>query len=100
MSVDLEQFTRGWFTIDAVQLTEDNLWAVFEWADSKPYFGPKAEGDEQHPITGLTVWEPTGRNKATWGDWVYRTPGGDFRTKPDADFRAYFQPVQRGGGAS
>jgi hypothetical protein len=95
MSLDLQQFTRGWFTIDAVQLTETNLWDVFEWADSKPFYGPKPDDwtDPTPPITGLTVVEPTGRNKAEFGDWVYRTPGGAFRTKPDAEFRELFQPV-------
>jgi hypothetical protein len=88
VELTLEQFTRGWFTIDAVQLTPENLNAVFEWADSKPFHGPGGA------ITGLTVFEPTGRNKAEFGDWVYLTPGGDFKTKPDAEFREYFQPAE------
>jgi hypothetical protein len=94
MTLDLQQFRRGWFTIDAIQLTEANLWQVFEWADSKPFAGPKVEAAGPHPITGLTVFEPTGRNKAEFGDWVYRTPGGDFRTRPDAEFRELFTPVE------
>lgn len=95
MTLDLQQFTRGWFTIDAVQLTEDNLWDVFEWADSKPFYGPAPDGwtDPTPPITGLTVFEPTGRYKAEFGDWVYRAPGGVFRTSPDAEFRDLFKPV-------
>ena len=84
----LGQFTRGWFTIDAVQLTPENLNAVFEWADSKPFV-------ENGGVTGLTVFEPTGRNKANWGDWIYRTPGGDFRTRPDGEFRELFTPAEK-----
>jgi hypothetical protein len=90
----IRYFKRGFFTsIPAVQLTEDNLWDVFEWADSKPFYGPKHDSDAQHPIMGLTVFEPSGRNKASWGDWIYRTPAGDFRTYPDAEFRERFEPV-------
>jgi hypothetical protein len=93
-ALELQHFHRGWFTVEAVQLTEDNLWQVFEWSDSKPFYGPKTDDNQPHPITGLTVFEPTGRNKAEFGDWVYRTPGGDFKTKPDAEFRRDFQPAE------
>lgn len=93
MSLDLQQFRRGWFVTDAVQLTEANLRDVFEWADSKPFYGPKTDEAMPYPITGLTVFEPTGRNKAEFGDWVYRTPGGGFRTRSDVEFRDLFQPV-------
>jgi len=94
VTLGLQQFTRGWFTVDAVRLTSDNLWDVFEWANSKPFYGPKQSGDQQHPITGLTVFTPTGRVKAEFGDWVYRTPGGDFRAYPDAEFLELFTPVE------
>lgn len=101
MTLHIRIFERGLFkNIEAVQLTKDNLWDVFEWADSKPFYGPKGEGDTAHPITGLTVFEPTGRNKAEFGDWIYKTPGGDFRTYPDAEFRARFTPVVSARGAS
>ncbi len=87
IDLTLEQFTRGWFMVDAVRLTRENLNAVFEWADSKPFHGPDG-------ITGLTVFELTGRTKAEFGDWVYRTPGGAFKTRPDAEFRDLFQPAE------
>ncbi|GAA0495232.1 hypothetical protein Ade02nite_19010 [Paractinoplanes deccanensis] len=97
MTLDVQLFERGFFkNIQAVRLTRENLWDVFEWADSKPFYGPKGEGDTEQPITGLTVFEPTGRNKADFGDWVYRTPNGDFRTYPDAEFRELFTPVEGG----
>jgi hypothetical protein len=96
VELTLEQFTRGWFTIDAVQLTTNNLWAVYEWADSKPFYGPKPDGwtDPTPPITGLTVCTPTGRVKAEFGDWVYLTPGGDFKTYDDAEFRKNFHRAE------
>ncbi len=95
MTLELKLVKRGIFTVQAVQLTPENLWDVFEWADSKPFIGPATE-DEKSPITGLTIFEPTGRNKAEFGDWVYRTPAGDFRTYPDAQFRELFTPVEGG----
>lgn len=90
---NLQQFRRGWFTIDAVQLTPENINQVFEWADSKPFIDPDKS------CSGLTVFEPTGRNKANFGDWIYRTPGGDFRTRKDADFRELFHPADQASGA-
>lgn len=90
-----QQFTRGYVTIDAAQLTEANLWHVFEWADSKPFYGPKPNEDfSDYPITGPTVFTPTGRVKAEFGDWVYRTPGGDFKTYNDVEFRELFTPAE------
>ena len=84
---DLQYFKRGWFTVPAVQLTRDNINDVFEWANSKPFIEP------DQSCSGLTVFEPAGRNKASFGDWIYRTPGGDFRTRPDAEFHEFFKPV-------
>lgn len=92
----LTDFRRGWFTIKAVQLSQDNLWHVCGWADSKPFYGPRPTEDaKDYPITGLTVFTPTGRVKAEFGDWVYRTPGGDFKTYPDAEFRKAFRPAEQ-----
>lgn len=93
-SPELQHFRRGWFLIEAVQLTPENGAAVWEWADSKPFYGPAPTAGGPMPITGLTVFTPTGRVKAEFGDWVYRTPGGDFRTYPDAEFRKLFQPTE------
>jgi hypothetical protein len=94
VTLDLQQFQRGLFhNIQAVQLTPENVWDVFEWADSKPFIGP-ATADDKAPIIGLTIFEPIGRNKASFGDWVYRTPAGDFRTYTDAEFHKWFTPVE------
>lgn len=85
--LELQQFTRGWFTIEAVQLTRENINDVFEWADSKPFIEP------DQSCSGLTIFESTGRHKADFGDWVYQTPSGDFKAKTDAEFRQDFHPV-------
>ncbi|MCK2219732.1 hypothetical protein MF672_038945 [Actinomadura sp. ATCC 31491] len=75
--------------VEAVQLTRENLWDVYEWADSKPWFGP----DRQ--IDGLTIWTLNGRRKADFGDWVIRSVLGDFYPiKPDA-FESMYQPVEQ-----
>jgi hypothetical protein len=91
--MDIQQFTRGLFTIDAVQLTGDNINDVFEWADSKPFFSPAPAAGDPMPVTGLTVFTPTGRVKAEFGDWIYRTPGGDFKTYNDTEFHELFKAV-------
>jgi hypothetical protein len=80
--------------VDAVQLTTDNLWQVYEWADSKPFYGPKQDGDTRHPITGLTVFTANGRVKAEFGDWVYRTGDGRFDTASTGAFAFLYAPVE------
>lgn len=71
--------------VEAIQLTVENLWQVFEWADSKPFFGPKQDDDTEHPITGLTVFTPDGRVKAEFGDWIVRE-GRAFITRGRGEF--------------
>jgi hypothetical protein len=94
VTLHLQKFRRGMVVVEAAQLTEGNLWELYEWADSKPFFGPAKDAFSSPTITGLTVWEPTGRHKAEFGDWVYRTPAGDFRTRTDDDFRHLFTQIE------
>jgi hypothetical protein len=67
VTLDLQLFRYGWFTIEAVQ---------------------------PMPVTGLTIFEPIGRRKANFGDWVYKTPGGAFLTRDDAMFRELFPSTE------
>jgi hypothetical protein len=70
----------------AVQLTPDNLWDVFEWADSKPCHSPNPDGTGT-VITGLTVWVGANRDrvKAEFGDWIVQTRGGTWQVVREAD---------------
>ncbi len=69
-----------------VRLTRDNGPAVWDWADSKPFFSPTPDGSGLE-ITGLTVFTPSGRVKAEFGDSVTLDAQGQFG-------------VRRGGGES
>ena len=72
---------------EAAQLTPENLWQVFEWAESKPYHSPDPDGPGT-VITGLTIFTPAGRAKAEYGDWVVHTRGGAWRVVTSAEFEA------------
>lgn len=83
--------------IEAVQLTPENGPAVWEWADSKPYYEPTADDGTPGAISGLTIYTLEGRMKAEFGDWIIRGVKGEFYPcKPDI-FEATYEPV---GGAS
>jgi hypothetical protein len=72
--------------VEAVRLTAANLWRVFEWADSKPFYGPREVEGEPLPITGLTAFTPDGRVKAEFGDWVVREQSGRFIVRNRGEF--------------
>ncbi len=94
IALNLVRLHRAGVTVEAVQLTEANHNAVFEWADSKPYFSPRPAGiTGPLPITGLTIFTPTGRRKANFGDWVVRA-GGHWHTATTGELGPRFgEPV-------
>jgi hypothetical protein len=64
--------------VEARLLTRENGAQLWEWADSKPHYGPDREVD------GLTIWTPDGRVKADFGDWIVKDENGAFwPVKPD-----------------
>ncbi len=82
---------RGNFRVQAVQLTEANGPQVWEWAESKPFYGPAVAPGQPLRVTGLTVFTLKGRVKANFGDWVWQTSAGDFDVCDDSTFRTYFE---------
>lgn len=89
-ALDLVHLHRAGVTVEAVQLSPDNGHLVFEWADSKPFFSPRPEGDDGPlPITGLTIFTPTGRRKAEYGDWVIKR-GAEWHTATTGELKARF----------
>jgi hypothetical protein len=76
--------------VEAVQLTEENLGAVWEWAD---HTKPRWAGGQ---CVGLTFLPYGGRHDrviAHFGDWVVRTRGGSFARFPADEFEARFTPT-------
>lgn len=62
--------------VEAVQYTRDNGRPVFEWAPCKQRFEPGMR------VEGLTIFTgpgQAGRDRAVYGDWVFRDiQGGSF----------------------
>lgn len=82
--------------VEARQLTRQTGPAVWEWADSKPYYsspqGPQTATGiyPQLVVTGLTIWAKSGRIKAEFGDWVIKGPRRSFwPVKADVFARDY-----------
>lgn len=61
---------------EVVQLTRENGPAVWEWADSKPFYSPTADGGLE--VTGLNVYTPQGKVKAEFGDFITLSELGEF----------------------
>lgn len=86
-ALDLVRLHRDGVTVEAVQLSGANHNAAWEWAESKPYFDNAPGGGLI--ITGLTIFTPTGRRKANYGDWVIRR-GGEWHTATTGELAARF----------
>ena len=73
--------------IEARQLTPANGPELWEWADSKPYYGPDGQ------VEGLTIYTLEGNLKAEFGDWIIKGVKGEFYPcKPDI-FEATYEPA-------
>lgn len=90
-------YRKGRVEVEARLLTRENGPELWEWADSKPWYGPDGQVD------GLSIYTLTGRKKADFGDWIVKTAGGDFYPVTDGIFEAAYEPVeaaQQSGEAS
>jgi hypothetical protein len=84
----IKTFRKKPVEIQAVQLTRENGAEVWEWADSKPFYGPDGT------VTGLAIYTLEGRMKADFGDWIIRGVKGEFYPcKPDI-FEASYEPAE------
>lgn len=64
--------------VEAIQLTPENGEQVWNWSDSKPFYGPDGQ------CTGLSIFTLEGRMKADFGDWIIKGIQGEFYPcKPD-----------------
>lgn len=85
--IEVQRFRKRPVVIEAVRLTEANGAEVWEWADSKPFYGPDGK------VTGLSIYTLEGRMKADFGDWVVRGVQGEFYpVKPDI-FELTYEPA-------
>jgi hypothetical protein len=81
------KFRKKPVVIEAMQLTPENGAEVWEWSDSKPFYGPRGE------VTGLRIYTLEGDMKADFGDWIVRGVKGEFYPcKPDI-FEVTYEPV-------
>lgn len=81
---------EGVGVVEAVQLTAENVGAVWEWADhSKPLW-------RSGECVGLTFLPYEGRHDRVpclFGHWVVRTRGGAFAAFSPTEFEARFEPT-------
>lgn len=86
------QYRKKPVVVEAVQLTRDNGAAVWEWAESKPLYGP--EGD----VIGLRIYTLEGHMDAAFGDWIVRGTKGEFYPVKDDIFTSVYEPVGSSNG--
>jgi hypothetical protein len=80
-------YRRKQVVVEARRLTRENGRELWEWANSKPWYGSDGR------VHGLSIYTPHGRIKADFGDFIIKDPDGSFRPiKPDI-FEAAYEPV-------
>lgn len=81
-------FRKRPVVIEAMRLTPEDGGEVWEWANSKPTYGPDGQ------CTGLAIFTLEGRMQADFGDWIIKGVQGEFYPcKPDI-FEATYEPVE------
>jgi hypothetical protein len=84
----VSRFRKKPVEIEARQLTHESGPQIWEWADSKPTYGPDGK------ITGLRIYTLEGDMQADFGDWIIKGVQGEFYPcKPDI-FEATYEPVE------
>lgn len=82
-----QKFRKKPIVIEAMLLTPENGLAVWEWAESKPFYGPDGEVD------GLSIFTREGRMKADFGDYVIKGVAGEFYPCKPEIFDATYEAV-------
>jgi hypothetical protein len=98
MPPETRHFRSAFGIVHAVQLTERNSAAVYEWAYSGPIFAiPEAAAQTaevtEPQVVGLTIFTAAGRMRADFGDWVVLERTGRFFPYPPALFEELFHEV-------
>lgn len=83
-------FVKRPVAITAVQLTNDNLVAVCEWAHGT---SPLMAGTTAVDLAGFDVLTDEGVMRATVGDWIIRGIEGEFYPCRDSVFRASYEAM-------
>lgn len=81
------RYTKKPVTVQAVQLTDDNLAEVIEWADTDAAVTIASGGG----VLKLTIHTLEGDVIAKSGDWVIRGVAGEFYPCRDDIFRATYE---------
>jgi hypothetical protein len=89
---DLFKSKTGPHTVEAIQLTADNVNALALWCGGVAV----VEHDVlAHDVTYAAINVPTrvGKIRAQETDWIMRQPDGSFHTIHDHQFHEVFEPV-------
>ena len=74
---------------ESVKLTCENVYDMLEWAGSKLCYSPTSDGVVGSPVIGLTVFTPTGKVQAEFGDYIIQGDGQAFVVKAFAYEKKY-----------
>lgn len=89
MSIALSAYQRKSFTVEAVQVTQENMREVAKWCG-----GTIAQTPDKKFYVALNVANNGPRRifRAYMGYWVVLAMGGRFMVYPDKSFNATFEP--------
>lgn len=94
VNVEPSPYRRKTFSVEAVQVTEDNLDAVANWTKGKVLANKSTEGEPAKFFVDVPVKRPLNerQRKAYIGDWVLKARSG-FKVYTQRAFEGCFEPV-------
>lgn len=92
-----ENYTSMQVTIEAVQLTEESYFRIFDWIQEHRGEGSVSEARDNIGGTwhtdGLFIPTPEGPMRARFGDWIIRGTVGEFYPCMDKVFKVKYRKV-------
>lgn len=95
VNVEPSPYRRKTFSVEAVQVTEDNLDAVANWTKGKVLANEATEGAPAKFFVKVPVKRPLSerQSRAYIGDWVLKARSG-FKVYTQRAFEGCFEPVK------
>ena len=92
MALDIQKYARKTFTVEAVQVTDENLEEVADWCDGLPRV--LASGERYIKVQNVLKPSTQRQSKAFVGDWILYS-GKGFKVYLEKAFPRSFEQVSK-----
>lgn len=92
------RFNRRPFSVDAIQVTAENMEAAALWCKGKIEHtrADESRGLVETPFVKVEVYAPRNvrQTRAFRGDWIVKADNGTYRVYPKKAFELAFEPIK------